>query len=181
MCAKAWPTVFCCYAWASKKIYLSICHIYKLVYMHMTQLFQYKYLIWTCYNEHCDQKCWYTYISQYWHLPLNNYACLIVHMSQCTTIVVHIETTQYISKNIQFLFTMLLLYMYQEQKCHSNATYDISSCEDMRQLYQYIYLIWTQCNQQCDQKQWYTYIWHYWQMQLRNIRHEFYMYVCMYV
>ena len=32
----------------------------------------------------------------------------------------------------------------------------------MRQLCQCIYLIWTQCNQQCHHKHWYTYISHHW-------------------
>ena len=37
-----------------------------------------------------------------------------------------------------------------------------SSNVDAIQLCQYIYLIWTQCNQQCDRKYQYTYISHHW-------------------
>ena len=41
-------------------------------------------------------------------------------------------------------------------------------CPDTRQWGQYFYLIWTLCNQQCDQKHWYTYISHYWHMPWTN-------------
>ena len=39
---------------------------------------QYKYLTWTCCNQWCDQEHWYTYVSHYWHMPLNKLACDIV-------------------------------------------------------------------------------------------------------
>ena len=49
-----------------------------------------------------------------------------------------------------------------------NATYmplmQISSCTDMSQISQYICIVWTQSNQQCDQEHWYTFISHYWHM-----------------
>ena len=65
---------------------------------------------------------------------------------------------------------MLLPYTCQKQICPSNATYKthmpISSCVHMTQLCQYIYLIWTKSNQQCDQEHWYTYISNYWHMSL---------------
>ena len=62
--------------------------------------------------------------------------------------------------------------MYHQQICLSNATYmSITSYADIRQLCQYICLISTQCNQQCDQKHRYTYISHYWNMPLN-------IYVC---
>ena len=38
----------------------------------------------------------------------------------------------------------------------------ISPAEGMRKLCQYIYLLSTHYNQQCDQEYWYTYILHYW-------------------
>ena len=41
-------------------------------------------------------------------------------------------------------------------KCHRYAIYANYLCIYMRQLCQYIYLIWTQCNQQCHHKSWYT-------------------------
>ena len=37
----------------------------------------------------------------------------------------------------------------------------ISPCEDMWLLFQYMYIIWTHCSQHCEQKNWYTYISHY--------------------
>ena len=37
----------------------------------------------------------------------------------------------------------------------------ITSCADIRQLCQYIYLTWTHRNQQSDQQNWYTHISHY--------------------
>ena len=52
--------------------------------------------------------------------------------------------------------------------CSSNATYKphipISSCAHVRHLCQYTCLIWTHCNQQCEQEHWYTYLSHYWHM-----------------
>ena len=52
----------------------------------------------------------------------------------------------------------------QKLICSSNATYK-PLCQfiyvHMTQLCQYICLIWTQCNHQCDQEYWYTYISHY--------------------
>ena len=40
----------------------------------------------------------------------------------------------------------------------------VSSCTHVRQLFQYICLISTQCNQKNDQDHWYKYISHYWHM-----------------
>ena len=56
--------------------------------------------------------------------------------------------------------------------CPSNATYmtgiPVTSCTDIRQLCQYIYLTWTYCNQQCVHEYWYAYILHYWYMPLNK-------------
>ena len=50
-------------------------------------------------------------------------------------------------------------------KCHRYSTYaNYFMCT--RQPCQCIYLIWTQCNQQCHHKPWNTYISHYWHMPL---------------
>ena len=43
-----------------------------------------------------------------------------------------------------------------------------NSCADIREIYQYIYLILTHCNQQCDQRHWYTCIPCYWHMPLNE-------------
>ena len=72
----------------------------------------------------------------------------------------HIQVLENIK--LQPVISKLLPYMYKQQICHSNAIYmphmPTHSCEDIRQLCQYICLIWTQYNQQCDDKYWYTYI-----------------------
>ena len=55
---------------------------------------------------------------------------------------------------------MLLPCTCQKLICSSNATFKlhmpVSSCAYLRQLCQYICLIWTHYNQQCDQKHWYN-------------------------
>ena len=49
--------------------------------------------------------------------------------------------------------------MYQKQMYPSNATCaNWFICRYQTTISVYIYLIWTQCNQQCDQKHWYTHI-----------------------
>ena len=53
----------------------------------------------------------------------------------------------------------------------------ISSSTDIKQLCQYIYLILTQCNQQCDQKHCYTYTSHYLHMPLNKYACHI-LYVC---
>ena len=50
-------------------------------------------------------------------------------------------------------------------------------CADMRHLCYYICLIWTHCNQQCDQKHCYTYISHYWHMFQTNMSAKFFIHV----
>ena len=52
---------------------------------HRRQLCQYIDLILTQCNQLCEQEHWYTYISHYWHMPLNTvYACHIVHICPTT-------------------------------------------------------------------------------------------------
>ena len=51
----------------------------------------------------------------------------------------------------------------------------ISLCAHMRQLCKYTFLIWTKCNQQCDQEHWYPYISHYWYMPLKNMPATFHI------
>ena len=56
------------------------------------------------------------------------------------------------------------------KECPLNVTYmlhmEVSPFEDTRQLCQFIYLTWTQCNHQCEQKPCYTYLSHYWHVPL---------------
>ena len=53
-------------------------------------------------------------------------------------------------------------------KCHIYAKYANYLMCRLRQLYQYIYFIRTQCNQQCDQGHQYTYISHPWHIPLNK-------------
>ena len=66
---------------------------------HMTQLCQYIYLILTQLNQQCDQEHRYTYMSHYWHMPLNKYACDIVHI--CPTALILWPTCRHILLYIQ--------------------------------------------------------------------------------
>ena len=46
---------------------------------HIRQLCQYICFIWVkCDQWQCDQEHWYTYISHYWHISQNKYACQFV-------------------------------------------------------------------------------------------------------
>ena len=51
----------------------------------------------------------------------------------------------------------------------------------MKVLCQYIYLIPTQCNQQCHDKHWFTYISHKWQMLWSNMPATLHMYVPLHI
>ena len=71
------------------------CHIYMpdmpiTSCADMRLLCQYIYLILILCNQQCCQEYYYTYISHYWHMPLNKYAFHITHicMSHCTNITV---------------------------------------------------------------------------------------------
>ena len=55
-------------------------HMPISAYADMRQLCQCIYLILTQCNHQCDYKYWYTYISHYWHMPLNMYACHIAYV-----------------------------------------------------------------------------------------------------
>ena len=74
---------------------------------------------------------------------------------------------------LQYLCLLLWPCLCQTLLCLSNAKYmaymQITSCVDMRQLCQYICLIKTYCNQQCDKDHWYAYQSHYWHMLLKNM------------
>ena len=92
------------------------------------------------------------------------------YMSHLTTTVVYIQnshfcTYQLKNSKLQLLMNLLLLYMCQQQKCPSNATYmpsiPAASCAHTKQLCQYVNFKWTQCNQKCDYQHWYIYISHY--------------------
>ena len=124
--------------------------------MHMRQLCQYIYIIWTQCNQECDQEHKYTFTSQYEHLPLSKYTCDIAHLYTIVLLLwstyISCITVHTIQKNKQqsaIGTPHSIANMCQKQialKCH---TY---------QIFQYIYLTWTCCNQQCDQEHSYIYI-----------------------
>ena len=62
-----------------------ICHIWICSSADMKQ-----YFIWTCYNQQCNQKHWYTHISQSWQMPLKICLPYGIYISQCMAGVVYI-------------------------------------------------------------------------------------------
>ena len=74
--------------------------------------------------------------------------CLLhcTYMSHCTNTVSHVTAHISLKDNkLHHVIAMLLLYMCQQQICPSNVTYmshmPITSCVDIRQICQYMYLI----------------------------------------
>ena len=78
-----------------------------------------------------EQKHWYTYMSHYWHTPLNKNVCCITYicptgLTLLSTCRPHITTHIIYKKKLQSatpLLTMLLPYMCQQQIYPSNAMY----------------------------------------------------------
>ena len=122
---------------------------------HMTLLCQYKCLQWTHFSQQCEQELWYTYSLHYWHMALTKHACQPVHI--CSTALLLESTyrpqiTAHISKTKQQSATLI----YHAIAIHVpttnmplNATYANKFMYNIKQLCQYIYLIWAQSNQQC--------------------------------
>ena len=74
------------------------------LYAEMRQLCWYIYFTWIYCNQQCNHMNWYTYISNYWHMPLNKYAWHMTHV--CPTALIMLSTcwphiTVYISQNQQ--------------------------------------------------------------------------------
>ena len=75
------------------------CHICQLVHTPTWNFVTTYILHMTSFKPQCDQTHWYTYISHYWHMPLNNYACHIGYMCptallQYSVCRVHINISQ---------------------------------------------------------------------------------------
>ena len=68
----------CCYICVDNKYAPPVPHVPISSYVDITQLCQYIYLIWIQSNQECHHKHWYTYISHYWQMSLNKYACHII-------------------------------------------------------------------------------------------------------
>ena len=89
-------------------------------------------------------------------------SCHLIMLSTCRP---HITADTSQNKKNNFYFPCCN-YICAKTNISSNAIdmphMPISLNAGMRQLCQYMYLIWTQCNQQC--LHWYTYISHYWHM-----------------
>ena len=86
------------------------------------QLCQYICLIWNHCNQQFGQQHWFTCISHYWHMTLNNYVCQIAQIFYCG---LHKDSTLlHISikiNELQQLFTILLQSMCQQQICPSKV------------------------------------------------------------
>ena len=108
----------------------------------------------------------------------NKYDCHIANMTHTAMRLIRDRDPtvfcMYLPKYSQLkqLLHALLPNMCQKQICPCNATYmlhmPISSCADIRQLCQYIYLISAYQNQKCHHKHWFTYISYYWHMTLNK-------------
>ena len=82
-----------CHVWANNKYASQMPHIWNMSVSScapVTQLSQYINLIWSQCNQQYDQEQWSTYISHYWHMPLNKHACHMAHMSHCATTLVYV-------------------------------------------------------------------------------------------
>ena len=151
-------------------------HVLIRTCTYMGKLYQYIHPMLTHFNQQCDHRYWYTYISYFWNMHLNKYACKLMYVYP-TALLLYSTCRSYLTAHINVrkksLITMLWPYTCQQQICPLNATYmshiPISPCAHMRQLCQHINLKWTHCNQQCDHKHWYTYMSHYWHIPWTNI------------
>ena len=133
---------------------LHICNICQYVHAYSRQICQYIYLIWTHCNQQYDHKHYFIYISHYWHMPLS--ICLPYHicMSHYTSHIFHCRPyiTAYISQTkqwMQCIYQAMTICITAINMLKSPAYMPITSYTDMRQSYQYMYLIWSQCNEKC--------------------------------
>ena len=92
------------------------------------------------------------------------YVCMYVYMCVCiinNAAVLRPHSKLTVNKEIQLSIPLLLPCLCQQQICHSNTTYmphmQISSCTTVMQVSQYICLIGTHWDQQCDKKHCCTY------------------------
>ena len=116
----------------------------------------------------------------------HKYGCHIAKMSH-TTIMLNrqiVPACLPMSKTAQPTATVTLHIIVKyvpETNMPSNTTYmpniPITPCTHTRQLWQYLYFIWMQCKQQCNQDYCYTYISHYWHMLLNKLPAILPMYV----
>ena len=154
-------------------------------YAHKRQLFS----IYT-YTNSLQSTMWQT-APVYIYFTLLAYGpeqiCLLhcTYMFHYTATVLDINTQQYLHIRKQTATYNLCFPCYclicANLNMLPNAIYNphrpIRFCRDMRELYQYVCLIWNQCSQQCHNKHWYTYISHYWPMPLSKYACHV-LYVC---
>ena len=109
----------------------------------------------------------YTYL-----MSLNKYGCHIANMSHIVIMV-----NSYIDPIFLDIYTktqptaistlyVIAMYVPATNMSLNKAYIQGSICGCMTQLCQYKYLVGTHCDQQCDQKQEYMYILHYWHVSL---------------
>ena len=111
------------------------------------------YATWTHCSQQCDREHQHTYISHYWHMPLNIYACHMVHVCPIALLLLskhRLHMTAYINKKTTINFYLpcychtcpsnkyspqmqnlchicKLLYMHQWGKCtNSIVTYELT-------------------------------------------------------
>ena len=132
--------------------------------------------------------------SHYLHIPLNKYASHILHICSAlllqsqTNITLHIRTkTTNSNFYLPFYIHICASNKYAPQISHKHHIWQLLHVQIwgnyahiytsyIKQLCPYIYLIWTHCNQFCDQDRWYTCIWHYWHMSLKRMPTIFHIY-----
>ena len=159
-------------AWVSVCMSVSVMHEPPCMFVNM-QLDMPEISIYASIHINSMQSAVWPEALAYIHFTLLTYVpeqiCLLhcTYLSNCTTTVfykknVHTSKKEQMSTFIYHASAIYVPTLSIPLKWHIYTKYEISSCADTRQLYQYIYLIWTHCNDQCDQKHWYTYTSHYW-------------------
>ena len=114
------------------------------------QLCQYIYFISMQQNQKHHHKYWHTYLSHYWNMSPNKYAChktllcyiaLIMYSTCIPNITTHTSEKQQFATFNYHAISIYVPITNMTLKCHRYATYANYICVHMRQLCQYIYLI----------------------------------------
>ena len=113
------------------------------------QLCQYIYFIWTHFEEQCDQKHWYTFISHYCHMSLNKYACHIAYVCPAACLLYYTYRPNITAHLSKINDKMPLPYVYQIlHKYAPEIPYaHITKCPSRREVCQYIWNIFTHWHQ----------------------------------
>ena len=76
----------CLFLWMSVPVMHKFLHMFISMYVsRYVRVYAIVFpCIWTQCNQQHDQEHWYTYISHYWHMPLNKYVCHTAHVCPMT-------------------------------------------------------------------------------------------------